>query len=278
MRYFPGLVKQAGDVDSEAMTVPLLYFKAQFSLEEKAKFDAVAKDQKDRDKIEGPDVLLEWTHGDLISVQMLGLVHPEFNSLSQRDEYFWKYDFAQTQEGDYGRQDGAVGYAWVARYTREFLDAYLKGDAQALKFLKNRPSENGVPEHVMGVDFRAAQPIPFSFNSFQVEVSRQEFGHVAEIYANTRKEHPDFKLDVQLLQSWGYGLLASRHFSESIEIMKLEAQAAPSSSAFFDLAEAYTASGQMQLAIEYYGRALAEDPANRGATERLREYGRSPSD
>jgi dienelactone hydrolase len=278
MRYFPGLVKQAGDVDPEAMTVPLLYFKAQFSLEEKAKFDAVAKDQKDRDKIEGPDVLLEWTHGDLISVQMLGLVHPEFNPLSQRDEYFWKYDFAQTQEGDYGRQDGAVGYAWVARYTREFLDAYLKGDAQALKFLKNRPSENGVPEHVMGVDFRAAQPIPFSFNSFQVEVSRQGFGHVAEIYANTRKEHPDFKLDVQLLQSWGYGLLASRHFSESIEIMKLEAQAAPSSSAFFDLAEAYTASGQMQLAIEYYGRALAEDPANRGATERLREYGRSPSD
>jgi tetratricopeptide (TPR) repeat protein len=130
----------------------------------------------------------------------------------------------------------------------------------------------------MGADFRAAQQMPFSFSSFQAEVSRQGFGHVAEIYANTRKEHPDFQLDQQLLQSWGYGLLASRHFSEGIEIMKLEVQAAPPGSAFFDLAEAYKASGQMQLAIQNYRRALAEDPANRGATERLREYGEPPSD
>jgi tetratricopeptide (TPR) repeat protein len=270
MRYFPGLVKEAKDVDPQAMTIPLLYFKAQeMSLEDKARFDEHFKGGESQ----GPNVLNEWTHGDLYSVQMLGLVHPEFDSLSQRIENFWKYDFPHTQEADYGREDGMIGYALVARYTREFLDAYLKHDAEAFKLLRNAPAENGVPAHVLTMSFRAAQPMPPAFGSFQSEVFRQGFGHAAEVYATFRKEHPDVKLDTQSLEGWGNRLLDDRHFPEAIEIMKLAVQADPSSDAYFSLGETYRESGQLEQAVRNYREALARDPSNSGAKERLSEYG-----
>jgi tetratricopeptide (TPR) repeat protein len=274
MRYFPGLVKEAKDVDPQATTIPLLYFKAQeMSLEEKAGFDEHFKGGESR----GPNVLNEWTHGDLFSVQMLGLVHSEFDSLSQRIENFWKYDFPRTQEADYGRVDGMVGYAWVARYTREFLDAYLKHDAQTSRFLRNTPAENGVPAHVLAVNFRAAQPMPPSFGSFQAEVFRRGFGHAAAIYTALRKEHPDVKLDAQSLEEWGNRLLDDRHFPEAIEIMKLAVQADPSSGTYFALGEAYRDSGQREQADQNYTEALARDPNNQGAKQRLSERGQPQS-
>lgn len=162
MRYFPGIVKRAGDIDPGRMTIPLLYFKEQSSLE-----DTVLFGDKNW---EGPSVLNAWTHGDLTSVQMLGLVHLEFCSVRQRSEEFWNA-FPEFQPADYGREDGAIGYAWVARYTKEFLDAYLKRDPQALQYLKNKPSENGVPVHVMGVNFRGARGVPPSFSSFRAEAA-----------------------------------------------------------------------------------------------------------
>lgn len=277
-RYFPGLVKEAKDVHPEAMTIPLLYFKAQYSLEDQAVFNEEAKRRGLPEVLDGPNVLNEWVHGDLFSIQMLGLVHWEFNSASQRMENLWKYEFPKVQEGDYGRVDGMIGYAWVALYTREFLDAYLKHDAQALGFLKNAPGKNGVPAHVLEAKFRAAQPMPLSFGSFQGEVFRQGFGHAAEIYATMRKEHPDFKLDAHALEGWGYSLLAVRHVPEAVEILKLEIQVDPSSSAYYALGEAYRESDQRGQAVQSYREALAKDPGNTGAKVRLSEYGQAPSD
>ncbi len=143
MRYFPGLLQQAGDVHPEAMTIPLLFFKGRGSLETQAQLEANFK------QAAGPNPLNAWTHGDLMSVEMLGLIHPEFNSLSQRSERYWNADFPHRSETDITRHDGATGYAWVIEYTREFLDAYLKHDPSAMAFLKRSPDENGVPKHVL---------------------------------------------------------------------------------------------------------------------------------
>lgn len=146
MRYFPGLVK-AGDVHPEMMTIPLLFFRRQTSLEDQAA-------ASDPPKTEGPNVLNAWTHGDLITVHMLGLVHPEFSSMAQRNEQFWKDDFARMQLDDYNREDGTIGYQWTATYTLNFFDAYLKQNAAALDYLKKTSAQNGVPEHVLSVHFR----------------------------------------------------------------------------------------------------------------------------
>lgn len=64
MRYFPGLVQQAGNVHPDTMTIPLLFFTGRTSLEGQAQFNANFKNAA------GPSVLDEWTHGDLLTVNM----------------------------------------------------------------------------------------------------------------------------------------------------------------------------------------------------------------
>lgn len=150
MRYYPGLVEKAGYVHPERMTIPLLFFtRGNLSLEDWDSYHGVGKD--------GPNVLNAWTHGDLWTIRMLGMSHPEFASMYQRAES--EQRFAENQVADYGRDDANVSYAWVARYTLGFLDAYLKDDASAMTFLKNTPAENGVPKHFMSSNFRVAQPL-----------------------------------------------------------------------------------------------------------------------
>jgi predicted dienelactone hydrolase len=149
MRYYPGLVKRAGDVHPERLTVPLLCFTRNVSLEDLEKDDAPPADKV------GPNVLNAWIHGDHLIVNMLGMAHPEFSSMFQRRESAQR--FAENQIADYEREDANTSYAWVARYTLNFLDANLKHDASAKAFLEKTPAENGVPKHFMGIKFSPAQ-------------------------------------------------------------------------------------------------------------------------
>ena len=149
IRYYPGLVKRAGDVHPESMTIPLLCFTRNVSLED-LENDGVPP----ADKV-GPNVLNAWTHGDLLTVNMLGMAHPEFSSMFQRRESAQR--FAENQVADYEREDANKSYAWAALYTLNFLDAYLKHDASAKAFLEKTPAENGVQKHFMSITFRPAQ-------------------------------------------------------------------------------------------------------------------------
>lgn len=151
MRYFPGLVQKAGDVHPNEMKIPLLFFAANSSMLMEALdsyYDGPPED------IVGPSVLNAWRQADLFSVKMLGMSHPEFCSMCQRRKT--AKDYAEDEVADYGRDDTNTGYAWVARYTLEFLDGSLKNDASAKAFLVRNPAENGVPRHTMGITFRAA--------------------------------------------------------------------------------------------------------------------------
>ena len=150
MRYYPGLVKMASDVHPERLTIPLLFFTRNVSLED------LENDAPPADKV-GPNVLNAWIHGDLLTVNMLGMAHPEFSSMFQRRESAQR--FAENQVADYGRDDANTSHAWVALYTLNFLNAYLKHDASAKAFLERTPVENGVPKHFMGVSFRPAQKV-----------------------------------------------------------------------------------------------------------------------
>jgi hypothetical protein len=143
------LLHTAGDVHPERMTIPLLCFTRNVSLEDLESDDALPSDKV------GPNVLNTWIHGDLLTVNMLGMSHPEFSSMFQRREGAQR--FAENQVADYQREDANTSYAWVALYTLNFLDAYLKHDASAKAFLEKSPAENGVPQHFMGIKSRPGQ-------------------------------------------------------------------------------------------------------------------------
>lgn len=150
MRYYPGLVQKAGDVHPEQMKIPLLFFtQGDASLEGLAKDDAPVADRT------GPNVLNAWKDGDFIQVRMLGMSHPEFSSMVQRRKT--AQSFADDEVADYGRDDTNTSYVWVALYTLNFLNAYLKHDGSAKTFLERSPADNGVPKHFMGVMSRPAQ-------------------------------------------------------------------------------------------------------------------------
>jgi pimeloyl-ACP methyl ester carboxylesterase len=156
-RPYPGLMKMAGDVHPERMTIPLLFFIGAYPnlLEDLEKYhDGPAT------YLVGPNVLNAWMHGDLLTVNMLGMAHPEFSSMYQRRESAQR--FAENQIADYGREDANTNHAWVARYILNFVDAYLKHDAASAALLKRTPAENGVPKHFMATSFRAAQTVSSS--------------------------------------------------------------------------------------------------------------------
>jgi len=135
------------------MTIPLIYFEeGDQSLEDQDRLNS-------RFHADGPSVLNQWVRGDLITVRMLGLFHPEFCSIAYRNEELWEKELSNLQVADYNRADGLIGYSWVMRYTRAFLDFQLKQDVQAGAFLKAPPTTNGVPNHTMSVKFRPRAPV-----------------------------------------------------------------------------------------------------------------------
>jgi dienelactone hydrolase len=151
-RYSPGTAQQAGDVHPDQMTIPLLVFsRAEETLEAE---DAMRKDKTHCDC--APNVLNEWTQGDLVHAHMLAISHIQFSSLYQRSARF-KKEGIQFVPADYSLEDGAISYNWIARYTLEFLNEYLKNDSQAGAFLRRTPAENGVPQHLMAVTISRAQ-------------------------------------------------------------------------------------------------------------------------
>ena len=154
-RYSPEIVQSVGDIHPDRMTIPLLVFsRAEEPLET---WDAMRKDKSQCAC--APNVLNEWTDGDLLHVRLLGISHIQFSSLYQRSERFRK-EGMHFVPADYSLEDGAASYNWMARYTLEFLNAYLEHQESAELFLKRTPAENGVPKHLIAVTLRQAQAKP----------------------------------------------------------------------------------------------------------------------
>jgi pimeloyl-ACP methyl ester carboxylesterase len=152
-RYFPGLVKASGTVHPDQMSIPLLYFEeGNQSLEDQDRLNS-------RFHADGPSVLNQWVRGDLITIRMLGLFHPEFCSIAYRNAELWEHELPNLQIADYDRADGLVGYSWVMRYTKAFLDSYLNNDTAAATFLKAQPGMNGVPNHTMSIKLKRSTPV-----------------------------------------------------------------------------------------------------------------------
>jgi dienelactone hydrolase len=253
IRYWPGLVK-SGDVDPSKLAIPLLYFKQEVSLEGQAGLEQNFK------AAAGPSVLNQWTGGDLYSIQMLRMVHPEFGSLTFRNTNLWNFEMPRLQWGDYDREDGIESYAWVARYTRAFLDAYLKTDADARAFLNKPPADVGVPRHTLAVSFHAGRGKPYDLAEFRQTVGRAGFDHLGEVFEAARKAHPEVALGPSELGGWERGLMSEGHAAEALAVAKLVLKLEPSVGAYRGLGAAYLALGQTKEAADAYRTALAKDP------------------
>ncbi len=256
-RYFPKLIQDSKYVRPREMTLPLLFFtQAEIPLED-----------MDGDDVSG-NVLNQMTHSDVYIVRMHAMKHGEFSSLHERSPSFWK----EHQSDEYSPQEVSESYSWVARYALQFLNATFKNDSAASQFLKNTPTKNGVPAHVLTPDIRPAKGIPFTIEAMAVELTKRGFDHTHEVYEEIKAQNPEMQISQGKINAWGWGLLEENHLPEAIEVFKLNVTLYPNSSgAYEDLGEAYERNGQKDLAIEDYKKSLEKDPKNRAAERHLKE-------
>ena len=92
-----------------------------------------------------------------------------------------------------------------------------------------------------------------------------------EQYNELKKNQPDsYDFSENVLNMLGYQLLWREMNEAAIEVQKLNTQAFPDSANPYDsLADAYEASGEVELAIEAYKKALERDPEMSSAIEGL---------
>ncbi|HYJ47759.1 MAG TPA: nuclear transport factor 2 family protein [Pyrinomonadaceae bacterium] len=84
----------------------------------------------------------------------------------------------------------------------------------------------------------------------------------------------DYYVSESQLNALGYRLLGLKKSREAIEIFKLNAEAYPQSANVYDsLGEAYLTSGNRELAVRNYRKAIELNPQNTNAAEILKKLG-----
>ena len=128
IRYFAKFVEDAKLNRGASFSMPTLYFS---SPEEAFK--------NDLGRVEAGDKLLQHlTTGKRYQLKMHLMSHGDFGSLTIRQTPPESYKPVTSQEV-------SASYGWMANYTRQFLDATLKGDHKAYAFMEQSPSANKVP-------------------------------------------------------------------------------------------------------------------------------------
>lgn len=261
MRYYPGLVASAGDVHPEQLKLPLVFFTGN-DMNYIENLDAYQGPPQERI---GRSVLNEWTHGDVTTVNMVGVSHPEFCSMFQR----WKNaaTFAEDQVADYGREDANTSYSWVALYMLRFLNAYVKQDAPAKQFLGRTTAENGVPKHIMEIKFS-----PKSFAEIMRSAARSGDESAWQAFQSFAADpmHRYMSGEENTINKLGYALLREEDPSSAVVLFKLNTKAYPDSANAWDsLGDGYEAANDIQGARMAYRRSVELNPGNEHAKREL---------
>jgi dienelactone hydrolase len=261
IRYYVSIAWDSG-IHPEQMTQPLLIFtQGYIALESDLVNALISKGQ--------PSLLSSWKHADVYKIEMAAMQHSAFASMNLRNDGFWDQGLAQP---GYDRVEAKASFTAVAMYTAAFLNSYLKHDAGAESFLKQTATENGVPRHLMYVDFSAARGLPSTLGALRSEMEKRGFSQGAQILAEAQGVDPSFKVDENALLAWGGGdLLDQGKLNEATEVFKLVVAMYPNSSTgYSSLAGAYQRAGQKALAIENFRKALQLNPQNYFAMGQLK--------
>ncbi|WP_425639436.1 CocE/NonD family hydrolase [Algoriphagus yeomjeoni] len=164
-------------------------------------------------------------------------------------------------------------YKLASVYTLKFLDAFLKDDQEALKFITNQPSDNGLKEKLVSYRSKQADIQVFSFQDFNELASTQKYQNLISLHESTLKEHPDLKLPEGNLNNLGLQLLYNSETAQNgINIFLLATHLYPESANLFDsLGEAYLFIGENEKAMENFEKSLHLYPENQNAIERLKQ-------
>jgi len=241
VRYYPAIVQAATYATPERLALPMLYLGGKPS---------TAEAMNRNNQIPTYSLMNQMKYADLYNVTMYTMEHAAFQSESLRLG-------PEQRFGEYTRSEAALAYGWMERYVLAFLDAYLKRDTLALKFMNSAPKANGIPAHLLSVDLHISEGAAPTLATLATEFAKRNYINVAVIYNEMKKKSPLFKPAERALISWGEPFLEQKEYSRAIDIFTLANTLYPDSPrAAFYLALAYDKNKDNVRAIENYQRVL----------------------
>lgn len=195
--------------------------------------------------------------------------------MEHQDFTFYGLTSAALRAGDPAESPKRIGYAVACRYVLNFLEAYVKGDRQALVFLTNKPEANDARQIPVTIVRKAARKAPPNEREFIEILLTKGVPRAREVYREVKSTDPTYVLFKEnTLITLGYQHLQAEKFKQAIELFKLNVEAYPESwNAYDSLAEAFMDDGQKELAIQTYRKSLELNPQNTNAVEMLKKLG-----
>ena len=254
VRYFPSIVQAAAYATPERLALPMLYLGA---------IPQTAEVMNRSKQVPTYSLMNQMKYADLYNATMYTMAHAAFQSESLRLGPEHRF-------GEYSRDEATLAHGWMGRYVHAFLDAYLKNDAPARKFMHSTPRENGVPAHLLSLDTQGAQGNPPTMATLASAFALRKYKNLTDVYGEMTRREVTFKPGERALISWGEPFMEQKRYQPAIEIFKLANTLYPESGrAAFYLAMAYDKNDDYAFAIEAYRRVLAVWPGMPEATQSI---------
>ncbi len=204
-------------------------------------------------------------HSDAFQLKFHNLTHSHFSTLGVLFE-------PRDERQDRSDLEIMESYKLVTEYTLNFLNAFLKDDTNALKFLENEPSANGVKKGLITKQSKKPLNKTFNFQDFNELASKQNYENLNELYKSILEMNPMMELPEGSLNNLGLQLVFNPKTSQTgIKVFLFATGIYPNSANLFDsLAEAYLFIGDKEKAIENFKKSLKLDSQNQNAVERLK--------
>ena len=163
-------------------------------------------------------------------------------------------------------------YNLMCKYVQNFLDAYIKGDHDALTFMSNSPGENGIADGVIDKQFKKGIKQPPSFGEFVYRVKTAGFGSIRAVYEEIKKDFPGFIPGEESLTDLAYNMFSRRQVKEVLLLLNFTVHVHPKSwMGYYGLGEVYAALGDKEAAVKALKKALELNPKYIPAQKKLEE-------
>jgi len=201
-------------------------------------------------------------HGDFNSSPMVTAIAPAGQDYADR-EYATKF---RTREA------GMAAHEAICRYSLNFLDAYLKNDANATAFISRSPEQNGVAAGVIRSDIKLGLKAPTEEEFYEMIRHKGVDAAISSFHQAQSKYPHETIIREAAIRRIGNEAGYYGKALEAVDIFKLYVAAYPrSAAAYRSLAGAYEDSGNKQMAIQSYKTSLELDPSNADAANRLKK-------
>jgi hypothetical protein len=163
------------------------------------------------------------------------------------------------------RAEQRLGYDFVWRTTRSFLDAFVKGDTGARAFVDRTAVQNGYPAWLVKTELKlAALPaVPTSTEVEQIVMSG-DIAKLRRVFMTAREANPNVRLFTNAeLNLFAFRFTSRGDRSTAIDILRLATEAFPGSSvAHNNLGNAYRDNGNIPQALQSWQRFLEVAPTD----------------